>query len=176
MPKSKFIVRIGTIQGKILLIRGEKVIIDKDLAEAYGIPTRRLNEQVKRNSNRFPADFIFQLTPEEKARVVANCDHLESLKYSKTLPYAFTEHGAIMAASVLNSTKAIEMSIYVVRAFIQQRRSILENKELSGKMDSLERKLTGHDEQIMVLIEAIKQLMAPKLPPKKRRIGFHPDD
>ena len=108
--------------------------------------------------------------------MIAICDHLESLKYSKALPYAFTEHGAIMAASVLNSPKAVEVSVYVVRAFVQLRQTISEHKELSRKIESLERKLTGHDEQIMVLVEAIKQLMAPKLPPKKRRVGFHPDD
>jgi hypothetical protein len=109
-------------------------------------------------------------------RVIAICDHLENLKYSKALPYAFTEHGTIMAASVLNSPKAVEGSVYVVRAFVQLRQTILEHKELSRKIESLEKKLTGHDEQIMVLVEAIRQLMAPKLPPKKRRVGFHPDD
>lgn len=109
------------------------------------------------------------------SEVIAVCDHLENLKYSKALPYAFTEHGAIMAASVLNSPKAVEVSVYVVRAFVQLRQAIFEYKELSRKIESLERKLTGHDEQIMVLVEAIKQLMTPKLPPKKRRVGFHPD-
>ena len=175
MPKSKAIVKIGTIQKNILLIRGEKVIVDKDLAEAYGVPTRRLNEQVKRNISRFPDDFMFRLTPEEKAEVIANCDHLRNLKFSKTLPYAFTEHGAIMAASVLNSTKAVEVSVYVVRAFVQLRQAIAEHKELSRKIASLEKKLLGHNEQIMILVEAIKQLMEPELPPKKRRIGFNPE-
>ena len=103
MDESKSVVPVGKIENRILLIRGEKVIIDADLAEFYGVPTKRLNEQVKRNKDRFPDDFMFQLSPDEKAEVVANCDHLENLKYSKALPYAFTEHGAIMAAGVLNT-------------------------------------------------------------------------
>ena len=100
------------------MIRGEKVIIDADLAEFYGIPTRRLNEQVKRNKERFPDDFMFQLNADEKSEVIAKCDHLEKLKFSKALPFAFTEHGAIMAASVLNSPQAAEVSIFIVRAFV----------------------------------------------------------
>ncbi|MFC1889448.1 ORF6N domain-containing protein [Thermodesulfobacteriota bacterium] len=100
MSASRAIIKVGTIQQRIFLIRGEKVIIDADLAEFYGVPTKRLNEQVKRNKDRFPEDFMFQLSSEEKVEVVANCDHLSKLKFSKSLPYAFTEHGAIMAASV----------------------------------------------------------------------------
>ena len=102
MDESKSVVPVGKIENRILLIKGEKVIIDADLAEFYGVPTKRLNEQVKRNKDRFPDDFMFQLYSDEKAEVVANCDHLENLKYSRVLPYAFTEHGAIMAAGVLN--------------------------------------------------------------------------
>ena len=175
MPKPKAIVKVGAIQKNILLIRGEKVLIDKDLAKVYGVDTRRLNEQVKRNAGRFPEDFVFQLTAEEKAEVIANCDHLKNLKFSKALPYAFTEHGVIMAASVLNSPKAVEVSVYVARAFVQLRQTIAEHKELARKITSLERELSGHDEQIMILVEAIKQLMEPELPPKKRRIGFNPE-
>jgi hypothetical protein len=100
MAKTNAVVKVGTIQNRILLIRGEKVIIDADLAEAYGVATRRLNEQVKRNIERFPQDFMFQLSADEKSEVIANCDHLEKLKFSKALPFAFTEHGAIMAASL----------------------------------------------------------------------------
>ena len=98
---------IKAIENRILIIRGTRVMVDADLAELYGVPTKRLNEQVKRNINRFPSDFMFQLSSNEKGEVVANCDHLEGLKYSKSLPYAFTEHGAIMAANVLNSKQAI---------------------------------------------------------------------
>ena len=175
MVESKAIVKVGKIQQRILLIRGVKVIVDADLAEVYGVPTRRLNEQVRRNKDRFPDDFMFQLTVDEKAEVVANCDHLEKLKFSKALPLVFTEHGAIMAASVLNSPKAVEVSVFVVRAFVQLRETIAGHKELARKIAKLERKLGDHDEQIMVLVEAIKQLMDPKPPPKNRRIGFHTD-
>ena len=100
---------IKNIENRILFIRGQRVMIDADLADLYGVATKRLNEQVKRNMNRYPSDFTYRLTSEEKTEVVANCDHLTGLKYSKTLPYAFTEHGAIMAANVLNSTRAVEM-------------------------------------------------------------------
>jgi hypothetical protein len=173
MSKSKALIKIGTIQQRILLIRGEKVIIDADLAEAYGVPTRRLNEQVRRNRERFPKDFMFQLSVEEKAEVIANCDHLNQLKFSKSLPFAFTEHGAIMAASVLNSPRAVEISVFVVRAFVQLRETMVEHREIARKIAQIEQKLSGHDEQILALVEAIKNLMDPKLPPRTRRIGFH---
>ena len=104
---------------RIRLIRGEKVIIDSDLAEFYGVPTKRLNEQAKRNISRFPDDFMLQLSSEEKLEVVANCDHLKKLKYSRFLPYAFTEHGSIMAAGVLNTPRAIEVSVYIVPCICQ---------------------------------------------------------
>jgi hypothetical protein len=175
MPQKKAIVPVGKIEQRILLIRGEKVIVDTHLAEFYGVPTKRLNEQVKRNKARFPDDFMFQLSAKEKTEVVANCDHLSKLKYSKTLPYAFTEHGSIMAASVLNSKRAVEVSVYIVRAFVKIRLMIAENKELSRKIVQIERHLTEHDEQIIELIKAIKQLLKPKPPPKKRRIGYHAD-
>ena len=109
------------IEQTILLIRGHRVMLDTDLADLYGVTTKRLNEQVKRNRNRFPADFMFQLTSTEKAEVVANCDHLKKLKFSPVRPFVFTEHGAVMVASVLNSKRAIEVSIYVVRAFVALR-------------------------------------------------------
>ncbi len=173
MFKQKAVIQIGKIEQCILLIRGEKVIIDSDLAEFYNVPTKRLNEQVKRNKERFPDDFMFQLTAGEKSEVVATCDHLAKLKYSKVLPYAFTEHGVIMAASVLNSTRAVEVSVFIVRAFVKLRKVIAAHKELANKIAQLERRLAGHDEQIIALVHAIKQLMAPEPPPKKRRIGFH---
>jgi hypothetical protein len=175
MAKSKALVKVGKIKQSILLIRGEKVIIDADLAEAYGVTTKALNQAVRRNADRFPSDFMFRLTKKEKQEVVTNCDHLNNLKFSPVNPHAFTEHGAIMAASVLNSPKAIEVSVFVVRAFVQLREAIAGHKELARKISKLERKLGDHDEQIMVLIEAIKQLMDPKPPPKARRIGFNSD-
>lgn len=160
------------IENSIFLIRGEKVIIDADLAEFYGVPTKRLNEQVKRNKDRFPDDFMFQLSPDEKSKVVANCDHLKKLKYSKALPYAFTEHGSIMAASVLNTARAIEVSVYIVRAFVKTRKMIAGQKELHQQILQIERRLTGHDNQIDELIGLIKQLLNPEPPSKNRRIGF----
>ena len=172
MRKEKSIVPVLKIENRILLIRGEKVIIDADLADFYGVPTKRLNEQVKRNKDRFPVDFMFQLTRDEKTKVVANCDHLEKLKFSKTLPFAFTEHGAIMAASVLNTSRAIEVSIFIVRAFLKLRRMVSGQKELQRKISQIERKLTDHDEQIIELVNLIKQLLKSDPPPKKRRIGF----
>ncbi len=114
----KELIPVEMIERKILLIRGEKVMLDADLAALYGVTTKRLNEQVKRNRERFPNDFMFQLTEEEKAEVVANCDHLKRPKFSHALPYAFTEYGAIMLASVLNSPIAVQTSVLVVRAFV----------------------------------------------------------
>ena len=172
MAKGKSIIPVGKIENRILLIRDEKVIIDADLAAFYGVPTKRLNEQVKRNANRFPDDFMFQLTKSEKSEVVANCDHLENLKYSRSLPYAFTEHGAIMAASVLNTPRAIEVSVFIVRAFIKLRQFIAGRKELQRKISQIDKRLTDHDEQIVELVNLIKQLLNPEPPPKKRRIGF----
>lgn len=110
-----------SIERRILLIRGQKAMLDTDLAALYGVPTKVLNQAVKRNRHRFPADFMFRLTEDEKAEVVTICDHLQKLKFSPVLPYAFTEHGAIMLASVLNSKKAVRISVYVVRAFVKLR-------------------------------------------------------
>jgi len=161
----------GTIQQSILVIRGERIIIDADLARFYGVPTKRLNEQVRRNRARFPVDFVFRLSATEKAEVVANCDHLANLRFAKALPLAFTEHGAIMAASVLNSARAVEMSIFVVRAFVALRRAVAGNRRLAQRFAELERHLADHDEQILPLVRAIKQLAAVPSPPR-RRIGF----
>lgn len=159
------------IEKTILLIRGQKVIIDADLAVLYGVTTKRLNQQVKRNSSRFPEDFMFRLTQKEKDEVVANCNHLSRLRFSTALPHAFTEHGAIMAASVLNTLRAIESSIFVVRAFVRLRQILATHKELSRNLVDLEQRIENHDEQIQAIFEAIRQLMAP--PDKKvKKIGF----
>lgn len=173
MPVESSIPRNGEIEHRILLIRGTKVIVDADLAALYGVPTKRLNEQVKRNANRFPTDFVFSLNAEEKSQLVADCDHLEKLKFSKTNPLAFTEHGAIMAASVLNSQRAIETSIFIVRAFIGMRAIVAEQKELQQKILKIENRLSEHDQDIVQLVGLIKKLLAPDPPPKKRRIGFY---
>lgn len=173
MRKSKPVVKVGTIQQRILLIRGEKVIIDADLAEFYGVPTKALNQAVRRNMDRFPADFMFQLNKNEKMEVVTNCDHLKKLKYSPVNPLVFTEHGALMAASILNSARAVAVSLFIVRAFVALRRTISEHKELARKITQLERKLIDHDDQIIAIIQAINKLSGPQPVPKKRRIGFH---
>jgi len=167
------IIQIGQIEQRILLIRGQRVILDADLAELYGTTTKRLNEQVKRNRGRFPEDFMFQLTKREKAEVVAICDHLAKLKFSPVLPNAFTEHGAIMVASVLNTKRAIQVSVFVVRAFVKLREMLAAHKELAHKLVELERKLQNHDQSIRSMVVAIRQLMAPpESEPPKRRIGF----
>lgn len=171
MSATVAIIRVEQVEQRILLIRGQKVIVDADLAQFYGVTTKRLNEQVKRNKNRFPEDFIFQLTAGEKAELVANCDHLVRLKFSPSLPNAFTEHGAIMAAGILNSERAVELSVFVVRAFVRLREVLASNKELAVKLAELERRLESHDESIQALVEAIRQLMAPP-DNEKRRIGF----
>ena len=172
MTHKRTSVHVGVIERRILLIRGEKVIIDTDLAEFYGVSTKRLNEQMKRNKNRFPEDFVFQLTKEEKTEVVAKCDHLTKIKYSKVLPYAFTEHGALMAASVLNTDRAVEVSVFVVRAFIKLRQMITSHKELARKLAQLEQKLASHDRQIISIVQALRELMSPAEVPARRRIGF----
>ena len=163
------------IEHKIFWIRGQKVLIDSDLAEMYGVTTKRLNEQVKRNRHRFPADFMFQLTAGEKIKVVANCDHLTKLKFSPMLPNVFTEHGAIMVASILNTKRAVEVSVFVVRVFVKLREIMSANKELAHKLSELESKIEKHDEAIRSLLVAIRQLMTPPPAPAKRKIGFHTD-
>ena len=173
---------VPRIEGRIQVIRGLRVMVDVDLAALYGVPTKRLNEQVKRNRERFPADFLFQLTAAEKAEVVANCDHLQKLKFSKVLPYAFTEHGAIQAANVLASAQAVEMGIYVVRAFVHLREALATNADVAKRLAELEMKTESlelsHDTfsrntrlQLRQLLDAVRELATPPDPPK-RPIGF----
>jgi len=165
------IASVEQIESQIFLIRGQKVMLDSDLAELYGVQTKVLNQAVKRNIERFPPDFSFQLTATEKAEVVTNCDHLAKLKYSSTLPYAFTEHGALMLGNVLKSDRAVEVSLMVVRAFVQLRQMLVSNAELSRKLVALEK---NYDIKFKAIFEAIHQLMAPSDPKKKRPIGFAP--
>lgn len=174
MNTKKLSIAQPNIANKILLIRNQRILVDADLAILYGVTTKRLNEQVKRNIERFPVDFMFQLTTDEKNEVVANCDHLANLKFSRTNPYVFTEHGAIMAASVLNTSYAIEVSVIVVRTFVKLRQMISSQKELKHKLSELELRLDGHDETLQTLVSAIHQLMEPPAPKKKRSIGFAP--
>ena len=171
--KQTAIIPIERAESKILLIKGQKVILDSDLAELYGVSTKRLNEQVKRNKDRFPSDFMFQLTKLEKNKVVANCDHLNKLKFSPNLPYAFTEHGVIMAASVLNSERAIQASLFVVRAFVKMRQLLVPYKEIAKKLEQLENKLQSHDKYIIAIVDAIKLLMPASNQKSKQPFGFH---
>jgi hypothetical protein len=158
MTNEQSVIPLEHVERSILLIRGEKVMLDADLAVIYGVPTKALNQAVKRNIDRFPDDFMFQLTRHEKEEVVTNCDHLKRLKFSPALPHAFTEHGAIMLATVLNSPIAVRASIQVVRAFIRLRRMLSTNKELAHKLTQLERKIEKHDDEIKTIFNAIRQV------------------
>jgi hypothetical protein len=156
----------------IVSLRGHRVVLDVDLARMYGVSTGRLNEQVRRNRHRFPPDFAFQLRPNESREVIANCDNLQKIAYSPALPWAFTEHGVLMAAGVLNSKAAIEMSIFLVRSFVELRREVLSYRTLAGRLDALEK---GYDAKFRAVFEAIRELMKPADPPRQK-IGFRKDD
>jgi hypothetical protein len=166
------LIPVERIEKSILFLRGQKVMLDSDLADLYGVTTKRLNEQVRRNAERFPQDFLFRLNAGEKEEVVANCDHLAKLKFSPVLPYAFTEHGAIMAASVLNTPRAVEVSVYVVRAFVKLREMITSNTEIARRLDELEQK---YDAQFRVVFDAIRQMMRTEEKGRKS-IGFRVEE
>ncbi len=174
----KGIIPIEHIEDQIHILRGKRVMLDADLAGLYGVTTRRLNEQVRRNADRFPADFAFQLTNQELAVLMSqnatSSDATHGHGGRRKRPWAFTEHGAIMAASVLNSPRAVEVSVFVVRAFVKLRELAVAHKEIGHKLDQLERKVAGHDQAIAGLINAIRGLMVPPQPKKKRPIGFAP--
>ncbi len=174
--KKALIVSLEGLVSRIFLVRGQKVMLDSDLATLYSVSIKRLNEQVRRNIRRFPSDFMFQLTKQEAEPLRSQNATLKRGRgqHRKYLPYVFTEHGAIMAASVLDSERAVQISTYVVRAFVQLREMLSSNKELARKLNELERKLTTHDRAITELIEAIRQLMTAPEPKKKRPIGFAP--
>ena len=167
---------IAEVEDRILLIRGHKIILDADLAALYGVTTKRLNQQVNRNQERFPEDFAFSLTPTEKAEVVAKCNHLHNLKFSNVTPRAFTEHGAVMAASVLNTPVAVRASLFVVRAFVRMRSMVDAHKEIAGIVEKLIQRVGMHDEQIRGLFDAIRELMTPPPPKPKPRIGYRVAD
>jgi len=175
-------VPIERIAQAILLLRGQKVLLDQDLAALYSVPTKRFNEQVKRNLERFPPDFRFQLSEEEFQALRSQIATLKTGRgqHRKYLPYAFTEHGALMAASVLNSPRAIEVSVYVVRAFVQLREMLASHQELAQRLDELEarleQKLDTHDKAIVGLLNTLRELMQPQEPPKNRPIGFVIDE
>jgi hypothetical protein len=176
----------------ILTVRGHKVILDADLAELYGVPTKRLNEQVKRNAERFPADFMFQLTAKEAAdlrsQFATSSSHdtgheRETRSNSqpaagshggrRTNPYAFTEHGALMAANVLNSPEAVKMSVYVIRAFIKQRELLTTHADVLERLALLDARLLRHDAALRVIWRELQPLLAPPPSPPKPEIGFH---
>lgn len=162
---------VARIEQAILLIRGQKVMLDADLAVLYSVPTKALNQAVKRNERKFPRDFMFRLTKEEKGELVTNCDRFDPLKHSSALPRAFTEQGVAMLSSVLNSDRAIRVNIQIMRTFVKLREILSTHKELAHQLVDLERRLEDHDEQIQTIFEAIRQLMAPPERPKKK-IGF----
>jgi hypothetical protein len=160
-----------TLFSKIFLVRGKKVMIDLDLAELYGVPTKRLNEQVKRNTKRFPVDFMFQLSQNEKARLIKTYEHLNRLKYSPNLPFVFTEHGAVMLASVLNSERAIEVNVQIVRVFIRMREMLITHKDILSKLRKVEMKAVRQDDDIKLIFKYLKELFNPSREPR-RKIGF----
>jgi len=170
MAKSQVQATVG-IESMILMVRGLRVMLDADLAGIYGVSTKQLNQQFKRNRERFPADFAFALTNEEVVEMRSQFV-TSSRRNLRRAPVVFTEHGAIMLASVLNSPVAVEASVRVVRAFVQMREQLTANKELAGKLDELEYRVSGHDEAIQNLFEAIRQLVEPPLPEGRKPIGF----
>ena len=173
MAKESYVASVGRMESLILCFRGERVMLDSDLAAIYGVALKRLNEQVKRNAKRFPTDFAFQLTAEEHANLKSQIATSSSHGGKRKLPWAFTEHGAIMLASVLNSPIAVEASVRVVRAFVYMREQLVANKQLARKLAKLEGRVGQHDEAIKDLFEAIRQLLEPVVEIKPKEIGFH---
>ena len=162
---------IESIIRKIIFLHNEKILLDRDLAELYGVSTKALNQAVTRNRRRFPPDFMFRVTKAEKDELVTNCDRFRSLKHSSAMPRAFTEQGVAMLSSVLNSDRAIEVNIAIMRAFVQLRKITSSQKQLARKLQEIEARLEDHDESIGAIFEAIQQLMTPPEEPRKR-IGF----
>lgn len=159
------------IEQRIFLLRGQKVMIDRDIAELYGVETKYLNRQVKRNSLRFPPEFMFQVNGGEKAELVTICHRFRTMKHSSVLPCAFTEHGVAMLASVLNSERAIKISISIIKTFVKLREIISTHKALAAKLNELERRMEKHDEHIKVVFDVLRELMA-QPEPKEKKIGF----
>lgn len=168
-------IAVEVIATKILEIRGKKVMLDRDLARLYGVETKHLTRQVRRNIKRFPGDFMIQLTRREYQGVLrCQIGTLEKGKYSKYLPYAFTEQGVAMLSSVLNSERAIQVNILIMRAFVRLKELLLTHKDLAIKIDNLERKYAGHSEKMKVIFEAIKKILEPPRAEEKKRVieGF----
>ena len=165
--------RAEGIQSLILTIRGQRVMLDSDLARIYGVSTGQLNQALKRNTGRFPTDFAFQLDRQEFANLISQSVISSSYGGRRTLPWVFTEHGAIMLAAVLNSPVAVEASVRVVRAFVYLREQLLANRELARKFDQLEKRMDAQDESIAALFQAIRRLLEPPTEAEKKEIGFH---
>jgi hypothetical protein len=164
------------IESLILTVRGRKVLIDADLAAIYAVPTKVLNQAVKRNRDRFPEDFVFRMNVREKAWVVTNCDHLSRLRFAKTLPFAFTEHGALMASMVLNSSQAVAMSVYVIRAFTRMRDQLSANAAIFRRLAEIEKTLLEHDTELSAIWEQLRPLLLPPPDPPRKKIGFSAAD
>ena len=186
------IVPLEPIQSCILVLRGTRVMIDADLARLYGVPTKRINEQVKRNVRNFPEDFMFQLSAEEAELLhrlssqnapgsvreadrsqIATGSPMQKHRDPRYRPYAFTEQGAIQAANILNSEAATEMSVHVVRAFVRLRLMVVNHKAISAKLAEIEIRVGAHDKQLTAVIAAVRRLAAPEGPRHRRKIGFH---
>jgi hypothetical protein len=165
--------KVASIESAIYLIRGRRVMLDSDLAAVYGVTTKRLNEQLRRNRSRFPSDFAFQLTVEELTNLRSQIATSSFHGGPRYRPWVFTEHGALMLASVLNSAIAVQASVRVVRAFVRLREMVAANAQLAAKLEQLERRFDSHDEAIANLFAALKQLLEPSQAPKRREIGFH---
>jgi len=178
--EDKLIMPDEAIMNKILVIRGERVMIDADLAELYLVPTKRLNEQVKRNIKRFPKHFMFELTKEEKDELVAKCDHLKKLKYSSFLPNVFTQYGVLQAANILNSDRAILMGNRIIEVFVRMHEMLSTHKEILQKIENLIEKDTEQDNKIMLIFEYLKQFEKAKQQKleqaNRKRIGFKTND
>jgi len=170
------VVSLDRAESLILSIRGRRVILDSDPARLYGVTTARLNEQVKRNPDRFPPDFMFPLSRQGVTALISQNATSRGRGGRRKLPNVFTEHGAIMAANVLNSGRAIEVSVYVVRAFVPLREVMVTNKEVAANVAELERRVAGHDAAICSLVEAIRQLMNAPSSPARRAIGFRVEE
>lgn len=162
------------VDTRIITIRGTRAMLDRDLAELFGVPTKVLNQAVRRNRERFPAEFVFQLTSDE-SRILRSQSVTSNWGGRRYPPYAFTEHGVLMAATVLNSDRAVEMSLFIVRAFVRLRSIYASRMELTRRLDELDTRVSRHDAEIRAIVEAIRQLALPPLP-KRRPIGFAPID
>ena len=162
------------IQSRILVLRGQRVLLDRDLAVLYGVTSKRLLEQVRRNQDRFPEDFCFQLDRQEVANLRSQfATSNEGRGGRRYAPFAFTEHGALMAANVLNSPEAVTMSVHVIRAFIRLRQLMVNHRALSAKLAELDDRVGAHDEQLAAIVAAIRQLTTPDAPSHSRKIGYH---